>query len=136
MWSDYARTFTAAVKEIGALWSPSALKRVKRIIVADGMHWKFIAPALSHQGGVYERLVGLMKTPFKKTFAKTTYTFEHFRTNIAERGAVVNSRPLGFLSVHPPDMLLITPAMFVLGHSTSQLVKSSDLKDDPRTVGG
>ena len=136
MWSDNARTFTAAAKEIGALWSPSAFKRVKKAIVADGTHWKFIAPASPHQGGVYERLVGLMKSPFKKTFAKTTYTFEQFKTNIAECEAVVNSRPLGFLSEHPNDMLPITPAMLVLGYSPSQFVDSSDLKNDPRTAGG
>lgn len=136
MWSDNARTFTASAQEFGALWSPSSLKAAQKKLVQDGTKWNFISPSSPWQGGSYERLVGMIKAPFKKSFRGTKYDFDTFRTCIAECEAVVNSRPLGFVSEQKTDLLPITPAMLVMGYSPCQLRNSGDLLGSPQSPAG
>ena len=136
IWSDNARTFTKSAKEIQALWSPSSFKKLRNAVLIEGTRWRFISPASPWQGGMYERLVALVKKPLKKVFGSKIYDYETFRTNVMECEAVVNSRPLGLVSGQPEDGLPITPAMLAIGYNPVALTPSCALKGRPETPAG
>ena len=128
IWSDNATTFTAAANEIQALWSPSSQKKTRSKLLRDGTVWKFISPSSPWQGGFWERMVGLVKEPLKKTFFGRILPREEFRTILAECEAYVNSRPLADVSEAPDEPLPVTPAQLILGYNPVGLPGASTLK--------
>ena len=133
IWSDNAKTFKAAANELKALWSPSSFKKMKAQLLEKGIIWHHIAPLSPWQGGVWERLVGLVKAPFKKTFSGRMLTVDDFRTSIAECESYVNSRPLAAVSDDVNDPLPITPAKLLYGYEAGPLPHSDALKKTPQT---
>ena len=75
--------------------------------------WTFIPQLSPWQGGVYERLVALVKSAFKSTLGRTTLTKEELRTFTAEVEAAINSRPLTFVSSEPDAPLPLRPIDFL-----------------------
>ena len=136
IWSDNAKTFKAAANELKALWSPSSFKKMKAKLLEDGITWINIAPASPWQGGFYERLVGLVKAPFKKVFLTQKMSLDEFRTVMLEIEAVVNSRPLAAVTDDPSDPTPVTPAKLLFGYEASQLPASVNLKMQPSTPAG
>jgi hypothetical protein len=62
------------------------------------IQWHFIAALSPWQGGVYERLVSLVKRAFKACIGRRVLTEIEFRTFIKETEACLNCRPLTFVS--------------------------------------
>jgi len=59
--------------------------------------WKFIPEYTPWMGGAYERIIGITKAAFKKTYGELTLTETEYQTAIAEVEAVVNNRPLTYV---------------------------------------
>ena len=47
-------------------------------------------------GGLYERLVGLVKRILRKVLGKLSFTYDQLLTILTDSDAVLNSRPLVF----------------------------------------
>ena len=62
------------------------------------IQWKFITELAPWQGGFYERLVGLVKSAMRATIRKKLMTWTDLVTLVAETEAVVNSRPITYVS--------------------------------------
>ncbi len=56
-----------------------------------------ITPFAPWKGGVYERLVGLTKTAFKKATGRKLLTVQELLTLLTEIEAVLNSRPISYI---------------------------------------
>jgi len=65
--------------------------------------WKFIPCFFQWQGGVYERQIGMVKQSLFRTFHGTALTPTAVRTALAEIAAMLNERPLTYVSEDGED---------------------------------
>ncbi|CAJ0571153.1 unnamed protein product, partial [Mesorhabditis spiculigera] len=74
------------------------------------VQWRHIPQLSPWQGGAYERMVGLVKNSLRRVVGKKMLLLDEFATLVAEAEAVVNLRPLTYLS---DDARVIRPADFL-----------------------
>jgi hypothetical protein len=67
---------------------------VRNYCANERLVWKFITQLSPWKGGIYERLVALVKNSLKKTIGKVCLLAVHLETFIAEAEATINTRPL------------------------------------------
>ncbi|CAD5213952.1 unnamed protein product [Bursaphelenchus xylophilus] len=84
--SDHGRNF-----ELGA----KVLKRFSGQIATLGpIRWQFTTPYSPWKGGVYERMIKLLKEALRKSLPKKPLHSEMFCTVVSEIGAMLNQRPI------------------------------------------
>uniref|UniRef100_A0A915CA11 Integrase catalytic domain-containing protein n=1 Tax=Parascaris univalens TaxID=6257 RepID=A0A915CA11_PARUN len=66
------------------------VKQVMQNTLAAPITWQFITPFASWQGGIYERIVGLIKTAFRNAIGRRLLDEEEFKTLVVECDAIVN----------------------------------------------
>ncbi|XP_055585016.1 uncharacterized protein LOC129737877 [Uranotaenia lowii] len=93
--------------------------------------WCFNPPSAPHMGGAWERLVRSVKTAFFAMTTTKTPNEETFSTILVEAEALVNSRPLTFVSIEDDSQEALTPNHFLL-LSSSGAVQPSMTMVDPR----
>ncbi|XP_068726126.1 uncharacterized protein [Montipora capricornis] len=125
IWSDNARTFEAANKELQQCWRILESDQTQVTLSERKIQWKFIVERAPWWGGFYERLVKSVKTPLKKIFAKAMLDAEQLTTILVEIEAQLNSRPLTYLGADPDDYSVITPAQILIGRN----LQASPTKD-------
>jgi len=69
-----------------------------------------------HQGGAWERLVGIVKQCLSKTFRNQTLTLFQFLTAVADCQSVINNRPLTYRD-RQNELEIITPHTLSSNHS-------------------
>uniref|UniRef100_A0A1I7T407 Integrase catalytic domain-containing protein n=1 Tax=Caenorhabditis tropicalis TaxID=1561998 RepID=A0A1I7T407_9PELO len=74
---------------------------------------KFITPLSPWQGGVYERLVGLVKTLILKVLQKERRPFLEMETLVIEAEGIINSRPITPNKKNEDDAPAIRPIDFI-----------------------
>ncbi|GFY10079.1 integrase catalytic domain-containing protein [Trichonephila clavipes] len=84
--------------------------------------WKFNPPTAAWWGGWWERLVRVIKELLKRTLGKAILTYEELLTVLCDCEAVVNSRPLTYVSEDPNDLIPLTPSLFLNGKSSYDTV--------------
>ena len=102
------------------------------------VEWRLNPPAAPHFGGVWERLVSMIKRAFLLNLGSDRLSRYLFATIVAETEAILNSRPLTHVSSDLDDDLPLTPNHFLMGRpfvyapaaafyeaSTSKLSKKS-----------
>ena len=68
--------------------------QVKRELASLGIEWRWTPAKASWAGGIYERLVGIIKKELYKMCGSGIFTREDFRCHLIKVEHVVNSRPL------------------------------------------
>ncbi len=116
LWSDNARTFEKANKELMELWTMQEMNKVFKMVSDQGCSWRFNTPSAPWQGGVFERLVKLIKDPLKKIISTTVVTHDELVTWVTEIEGIVNGRPLSSVTENCEDTLPISPNMLLWGH--------------------
>ncbi|XP_017461143.1 PREDICTED: uncharacterized protein LOC108354472, partial [Rhagoletis zephyria] len=111
VFSDNGTNFTAAEQDLKKL--RKATQKAKDQIYEFGITWYFNPPRASWWGGLFERMVGVVKNGLRKVAGPKTDT--QLRYLLAELMAVVNSRPL-FSSDSERDPV-ITPGHYLIGRS-------------------
>lgn len=91
----------------------SATKRIK---------WHFNPPASAWWGGWWERLIRIVKQVLRGSLGKTTVDYENMITILCDCEAIVNSRPLTYMSTDSTDLVPLTPNMFLRDLAESQVV--------------
>ncbi|GFW77235.1 integrase catalytic domain-containing protein [Trichonephila clavipes] len=70
----------------------------------------------------WERLVRVIKELLKRTLGKAILTYEELLIVLCDCEAVVNSRPLTYVSEDPNDLIPLTPSLFLNGKSSYDTV--------------
>ena len=116
VFSDNGTNLVAGEKELRhAFEEILASPKLNAYSVTKGIEWRFIPPASPHMGGVWERMVGLMKRVLMSVLRGTSrLSDEVLETIFCEAEAVVNGRPLTKLSDDPNDGRPLTPNHLLL----------------------
>lgn len=77
------------------------------------IEWVFNPPSAPWWGGWWERLIGILKSILRKVLGRASLTYESMMTTLCDAEAIVNSRPLTYVSEDPDDLKPLTPSMFI-----------------------
>ena len=84
-------------------------KRIGRSFIHT--KWEFIPPTGSHFGGVYERLIKAVKKSLYHAIPQDSlFSDEEFNTALITVEAILNNRPLSYVSTDPESPTPLTPA--------------------------
>ncbi|XP_035228310.1 uncharacterized protein LOC118200446 [Stegodyphus dumicola] len=94
------------------------LKKVNwvKVIAQETLHpitWKFISPTAAWWGRWWERLIRTAKNLIVRVLGQAAVNYEELLTVICDLEAVINCRPLTYVSNDSKDLLQLTPSMFL-----------------------
>ncbi|XP_061719987.1 uncharacterized protein LOC133527113 [Cydia pomonella] len=84
-----------------------------------GIEWKFIPPGAPEMGGAWERMVRTVKSSLRAVLKERAPRPETLSTLMAEVEALVNSRPITYVSTDPNYPEALTPNHFLIGTSSN-----------------
>ena len=126
IFSDNGSNFKGAnmeIKEAVAYWNEG---EANERLSEQGIEWSFGPAACGSYGGVWERLVGIVKNSFKACMNGKTLSRDAFDALCAAVAGVVNRRPLTRADNSQDDMLVLSPAHFIYPyqfiHSSSDII--------------
>ncbi|KAH7702816.1 Pao retrotransposon peptidase family protein [Aphelenchoides avenae] len=73
------------------------------------IEWQTITELSPWRGGVYERLIGLIKHCLRRSIGRTKPTVVEFSSLLAEAERTANSRPLSYIADSDTDFYLVRP---------------------------
>ncbi|XP_043492371.1 uncharacterized protein LOC122517840 [Polistes fuscatus] len=88
-------------------------EKLARTVAIDQIEWKFNPPTAAWWGGFWERLNGILKRLLRRTLRKSSLNYEEMMTVLLDCEAIINSRPITFLSENKQDLVPLTPSMFL-----------------------
>uniref|UniRef100_A0A8R1IMN5 Integrase catalytic domain-containing protein n=1 Tax=Caenorhabditis japonica TaxID=281687 RepID=A0A8R1IMN5_CAEJA len=131
MYSDNATTFQLGEKLLNEDIAGEEPSESLTSFLADReIEFLKITPLSPWQGGVYERIVGLVKHQLQKELGRTILDFQSLRRVLAATEAMINSRPLTPFK-KGNDMVTIRPIDFLLPGALLEAPESSE-PYDPR----
>uniref|UniRef100_A0A5S6Q179 Integrase catalytic domain-containing protein n=1 Tax=Trichuris muris TaxID=70415 RepID=A0A5S6Q179_TRIMR len=98
-----------------------AEERVDRFLTGQNIDWKFTPPYCPHYGGSWERLIGVAKRALVATLRGNAVSDEVLATVLAEVEALLNGRPLTYLSSDPECFEPLTPFHILIGRQNSNV---------------
>ena len=111
--SDNATQFHAADRMLRKIQSN---KVVQDTLGAKEIQWYFIPARASHIGGVFERMIGLLKVELRKMSFGTKLTLQEAKVHILEVQRIINNRPLTRATASLDDITCITPMDLIRGY--------------------
>ncbi|XP_065191900.1 uncharacterized protein LOC135822992 [Sycon ciliatum] len=135
LYSDNASQFKSASTALDEFWQSAAEDTdVFNFLNSHGICWKFATAFAPWQGGVYERMVGLVKRCLRKALGRQRIYLDQLVTLLAEAEAAVNSRPLTSVTAdYEGKVNVLTPAHFLVGECPTAIPLSTSL-DEPDFV--
>ncbi|CAL8130362.1 unnamed protein product [Orchesella dallaii] len=96
-------------------------KQVQKYGSYQKIEWRFNPPTAAWWGGFWERMVGVVKSTLRKVLGKASLDFEELETVLCEVEAVVNQRPLTYISEDDKDLEPLSPYLFLTGNKTADI---------------
>ena len=109
--SDNGKTFKAAARYLDSVFKDS---EVREYLTGLGVSWQFNVERAPWWGGAFERMVRSTKRCLKKLIGRAHISLDELTTALAEIEAVLNSRPLAYVSGEDLDEP-ITPSHLIIG---------------------
>uniref|UniRef100_A0A5S6PZR0 Integrase catalytic domain-containing protein n=1 Tax=Trichuris muris TaxID=70415 RepID=A0A5S6PZR0_TRIMR len=88
-------------------------EKVKECSDSQGIRWKLIPPSAAWWGGWWERLIRMLKELLRSTLGRASLNYEELLTVLCDCEAVMNSRPLTYVSDGKAYLEPLTPTMFL-----------------------
>ena len=137
MISDNGTTFVATAEDIQKLFNSQS---VREYLTHRNIQWTFIPKRAPWFGGFYERLIGVTKNTLKKTLGHALLTLDELTTLLTEVKAIINDRPIAYLSSDNNSHEPLTPAHFLCGRRVTTLpindLSVEELQDPNFSVDG
>ena len=108
IWSDNGTNFVGARTEIDRAMKDMDKTIIEKYSLENGVAWHFNSPAAPHTGGVWERLIGVIKRVLNSMLLKASLNDEILDTLLCEAENIVNSRPITKVSSDPQDLAALT----------------------------
>ena len=130
--SDNGTNFVGACRELKASLESWNKPEIERCMARHCVEWKFNTPYASNFGGVWERLIRIVRKVLSSLLSEQPVKLSDdlLTTLMCETEAVVNSRPLTAVSDDPNDCNALTPNHLLLLNSVDTfptgLFSSSD----------
>ena len=125
--SDNASTYTSAAEELKKLFESTVLKET---LNRQHVEWRFIPKRAPWFGGFWERLIGLTKSCLKKVLGRASVNLVTLQTIVIEIEAILNDRPLTYVSSDVKDEQPLTPAHLLYGRRITCLPNESLEEDE------
>ena len=117
-YSDNARHFIAANKQLQSLKNLDFDEIQKQEYRGETIEWKFSTPEAPWTNGVTERMIGIFKRQFKILLQREHLTLRALETLIIELIGAINDRPLGVIDQDPNNWSeMISPNMLQFGRN-------------------
>lgn len=84
-------------------------QRIQNTLLTEGIRWIFNPPFGAHHGGVWERLIRLVKKILRSVLKQQTLDDETLSTALCEVEAILNDRLITTVSSDPNDLEPLTP---------------------------
>ncbi|XP_076060326.1 uncharacterized protein LOC143036654 [Oratosquilla oratoria] len=104
--SDHGTNFIGANK---VLKDNLIMRHIGNELTKRGVDWVFTPPGGSHYGGVFERMIGLVRRVLEVVIGSQTLSDDSLSTFFCEVESIINSRPLTVVSNDVNDLCPITP---------------------------
>ena len=131
--SDRGTNFIGAVDDLKVIPINVEDGPIKRYLSDSRAAWIFNPPHSSHMGGVWERMIGMVRRILDSMLLGSngdTLTHDVLNTFMAEVCAIVNSRPLVPGSTDPESPLILTPAMLLTQKTQHKSIPETTDRND------
>jgi hypothetical protein len=109
IYSDHGSNFVGADN----LFKNIDWNKIAQDISIEKIQWKFNPPTAAWWGGWWERLIQMVKKLLRRVLGRSALKYEEMCTVLCDVEAVINARPLTYLSEDVKDMTPLTPATFL-----------------------
>lgn len=107
--SDNGTNFIGTECELWEAFAHLNHDKIQHLIHAEGIKWTFNPPYGPHHGGVWERLIWIIKKVLYSVTKEQIMDDEGLQTALCEVEAVLNDRPITVLSEDAKDPEPLTP---------------------------
>lgn len=112
--SDNGTNFVGAEKELREALKNLNQDKIRSAMLQQGIKWRFNPPAASHHGGVWERLIRMVRNVLKSVLNQQVLDDEGLQTVLCEAEAILNDRPITKMSDDSMDLEALTPNHLLL----------------------
>ena len=131
MLSDNAKVFKQSDRVMRVVWQQRRQDpEVQNYLMQHSIRWEFVPKLSPWAAGVYERMVGLVKSCLRKTLDKEVLSSWEFYTILTECEQVVNSRPLLYIGSDIADGHGLSPAHFLVWNTQTDFPETVEFDDD------
>jgi hypothetical protein len=118
---DNGTNFVGAHREIQKSLNELDQDKLQLECVKSDIQWHFNPPTASHMGGIWERLIRVIRKVFAGILIESCrMTDEMLQTVFAEVESIINGRPITKVSDDPKDESALTPNhLLLIGHGHS-----------------
>ena len=114
MRSDNGTNFVGAERELREALTSLDHNKIQSTMAQKGIKWSFNPPAGSHHGGIWERVIRMVRRILNTVLCQQRLEDEGFHTVLCEVEAILNDRPITQLSDDPNDLEPLTPNHILL----------------------
>lgn len=114
MRSDNGTNFTGAERELREALAAVDHDKVHKALLSKEIDWVFNPPAASHHGGVWERLIRMIRKVLSSVLQQQIVDDESLNTILCEVEAILNDRPITGVSEDVNDLEPLTPNHILL----------------------
>ena len=129
MISDNAKTFKATAKWLEKIHKDAS---IGKILNEQKITWKFNLARASWWGGLFERMVGLVKSTLKKSLGQAHMTFSELQETMLDIEFSLNNRPLTYQG-EEIDIETLTPNHLMHGRRFKP-IKEDDVFSDEEKI--